>query len=61
MIVGLHGMNDYSNAYHLARPNGWAGDRHFAPSTSRTSAVHCRAGRGVWAPTEPIWTTFGPW
>lgn len=47
VIVGLHGMNDYSNSYHLAAP-------YWASQGIATYAIDQRGfgrspGRGVWA------------
>ena len=52
VIVALHGMNDYSNAFHLAAPF-WAGQG------IATYAIDIRGfgrspDRGVWAPPELV-------
>jgi len=45
-IVGLHGMNDYSNAYHLAA-DGWAG-QGIATYAFDVRGFGRSPARGVW-------------
>jgi len=52
VIVGLHGMNDYSNAYHLAA-EWWAG-RGIATYALDVRGFGRSPERGVWAPTELV-------
>ena len=47
VIVGLHGMNDYSNAFHLAAP-AWAADG-VATYAYDQRGFGRSPGRGVWA------------
>ena len=52
VIVALHGMNDYSNAFHLAAP-------YWAAQGIATYAIDVRGfgrspDRGVWAPPELV-------
>jgi acylglycerol lipase len=47
VIVGLHGMNDYSNAFHLAAPV-WAADG-IATYAYDQRGFGAAPGRGVWA------------
>ena len=47
VIVGLHGMNDYSNAFHLAGP-AWAADG-IATYAYDQRGFGASPGRGIWA------------
>jgi acylglycerol lipase len=47
VIIGLHGMNDYSNAFHLAAP-AWAADG-IATYAYDQRGFGGSPGRGVWA------------
>jgi alpha-beta hydrolase superfamily lysophospholipase len=47
VIIGLHGMNDYSNAFHLAAPV-WAADG-IATYAYDQRGFGASPGRGVWA------------
>jgi len=47
VIVGLHGMNDYSNAFHLAAP-AWAADG-IATYAYDQRGFGASPGRGIWA------------
>lgn len=49
-VVGLHGMNDYANAFHLAAPD-WAG-RGIATYAFDQRGFGRSVGRGVWAGRE---------
>jgi acylglycerol lipase len=52
VVVGLHGMNDYANAFHMAAPY-WA-SKGVSPSTPMTSAASAaRLSRGIW-PDEDL-------
>ena len=50
VIVGLHGMNDYSNAFHLAA-DWWSG-RGIATYALDIRGFGRSPGRGIWAPTR---------
>lgn len=50
VIVGLHGMNDYSNAFHLAAP-AWAADG-IATYAYDQRGFGASPGRGIWAGDE---------
>lgn len=52
VIVGLHGMNDYSNAYHLAAD--WWASRGIATYALDVRGFGRSPARGVWAPTELV-------
>ncbi len=52
VVVGLHGMNDYSNAYHLAAA-WWAG-RGIATYALDVRGFGRSPARGVWAPTDLV-------
>jgi len=47
VIVGLHGMNDYSNAFHLAAP--WWAEHGIATYAYDQRGFGRSPGRGVWA------------
>jgi alpha-beta hydrolase superfamily lysophospholipase len=53
VIVGVHGMNDYANAFHLAAPF-WA-QRGIATYAYDQRGFGRSPGRGVWA-SEPVLT-----
>jgi alpha-beta hydrolase superfamily lysophospholipase len=50
VIVGLHGMNDYSNAFHLAAP--WWAEHGIATYAYDQRGFGRSPGRGVWAGDE---------
>ncbi|MDB5454644.1 MAG: hypothetical protein JWP92_229 [Caulobacter sp.] len=50
VVVGLHGMNDYSNAFHLAGP-AWA-EQGIATYAFDLRGFGRSPDRGVWAPAE---------
>jgi alpha-beta hydrolase superfamily lysophospholipase len=50
VIIGLHGMNDYSNAFHLAAPF-WAADG-IATYAFDQRGFGASPGRGIWAGDE---------
>ena len=50
VIVGVHGMNDYANAFHLAAPD-WAA-RGIATLAYDQRGFGRSPGRGLWAPDE---------
>jgi acylglycerol lipase len=52
VIVGLHGMNDYANAYHLAA--GWWAERGIATYALDVRGFGRSPERGVWAPTDLV-------
>lgn len=52
VVVGLHGMNDYANAYHLAA--AWWAARGIATYALDIRGFGRSPGRGVWAPTELV-------
>lgn len=52
VVVGLHGMNDYSNAFHLAA--GWWAGRGIATYALDVRGFGRSPERGVWAPTELV-------
>lgn len=52
VIVGLHGMNDYANAYHLAA-DWWAG-RGIATYALDVRGFGRSPERGVWAPVALV-------
>jgi acylglycerol lipase len=52
VIVGLHGMNDYSNAFHLAA-DWWAG-KGIATYALDVRGFGRSPDRGVWAPTDLV-------
>ena len=52
VVVGLHGMNDYSNAYHLAAA-WWAG-RGIATYAFDVRGFGRSPERGVWAPADLV-------
>lgn len=52
VVVGLHGMNDYANAYHLAA--AWWAERGIATYALDIRGFGRSPGRGVWAPTEVV-------
>jgi alpha-beta hydrolase superfamily lysophospholipase len=52
VVVGLHGMNDYSNAYHLAA-DWWAG-RGIATYAVDVRGFGRSPERGVWAPVDLV-------
>lgn len=52
VVVGLHGMNDYSNAYHLAAA-WWAG-KGIATYGLDVRGFGRSPERGIWAPTELV-------
>ncbi|MDR7229181.1 alpha-beta hydrolase superfamily lysophospholipase [Caulobacter sp. BE264] len=52
VIVGLHGMNDYANAYHLAAA-WWAG-RGIATYALDVRGFGRSPERGVWAPADLV-------
>ncbi len=47
VIVGLHGMNDYSNAFHLAAP--WWAQQGIATYAYDQRGFGRSPGRGIWA------------
>jgi len=52
VIVGLHGMNDYANAYHLAAE--WWARRGIATYALDVRGFGRSPERGVWAPTDLV-------
>lgn len=52
VIVGLHGMNDYANAFHLAA-EAWAG-QGIATYALDIRGFGRSPERGIWAPTELV-------
>ncbi|WP_297509586.1 alpha/beta hydrolase [uncultured Caulobacter sp.] len=52
VVVGLHGMNDYSNAYHLAA--AWWAERGVATYALDIRGFGRSPERGVWAPTDLV-------
>jgi acylglycerol lipase len=52
VIIGLHGMNDYSNAFHLAAPV-WAADG-IATYAYDQRGFGASPGRGVWGGDGPM-------
>ncbi|PZQ49346.1 MAG: lysophospholipase, partial [Phenylobacterium zucineum] len=52
VIVALHGMNDYSNAFHLAA--GWWAGKGIATYALDVRGFGRSPERGVWAPTELV-------
>ena len=51
-VVGLHGMNDYANAYHLAA--AWWAERGIATYALDVRGFGRSPERGVWAPTDLV-------
>ena len=51
-MVGLHGMNDYANAYHLAA--AWWAQRGIATYALDVRGFGRSPERGVWAPTDLV-------
>jgi acylglycerol lipase len=52
VVVGLHGMNDYSNAYHLAAE--WWSGRGIATYSLDVRGFGRSPERGVWAPADLV-------
>ena len=52
VVVGLHGMNDYSNAYHLAA--AWWARRGIATYALDVRGFGRSPERGVWAPADLV-------
>lgn len=52
VVVGLHGMNDYANAYHLAA--AWWAERGIATYALDVRGFGRSPERGVWAPTDLV-------
>lgn len=52
VVVGLHGMNDYANAYHLAA--AWWVERGIATYALDVRGFGRSPERGVWAPTDLV-------
>lgn len=52
VVVGLHGMNDYANAYHLA--GAWWADRGIATYALDVRGFGRSPERGIWAPTDLV-------
>jgi acylglycerol lipase len=52
VVVGLHGMNDYANAFHLAA-DAWAG-KGIATYALDVRGFGRSPERGVWAPTDLV-------
>ncbi|MCK5911120.1 MAG: lysophospholipase [Caulobacter sp.] len=52
VVVGLHGMNDYANAYHLAA--AWWAQRGIATYALDVRGFGRSPERGVWAPTDLV-------
>ena len=52
VVVGLHGMNDYANAYHLAA--AWWGERGIATYALDVRGFGRSPERGVWAPIDLV-------
>ena len=52
VVVGLHGMNDYANAFHLAA--GWWAGKGIATYALDVRGFGRSPERGVWAPTELV-------
>jgi acylglycerol lipase len=50
VVVGLHGMNDYSNAFHLAAP--WWAEQGIATYAYDQRGFGRSPGRGIWAGDE---------
>lgn len=50
VIVGVHGMNDYSNAFHLAAP--WWAEQGIATYAYDQRGFGRSPGRGIWAGDE---------
>ncbi len=52
VIVGLHGMNDYANAFHLAAP--WWAEHGIATYAYDQRGFGRSPGRGIWGGREPM-------